>query len=296
MDARARAEAFVRWLRSFAEPELRIAAVDALFDQLDKRVRVEAAERSARAERSDRRTDRPEVPALSGDDLDEDAVAAMLDAICADAEQADGAAREAMLSIALAFQGARGRAHASRLRSAADRNARLSLARFLRGVPDGEDDPVPDAPERAREPVDARGRTLTLGERKALARKPDRAVLTRVLADPHPDVVRLLLDNPRLTEDDVVKLASKRPGRAEVLAEIARSPRWYRRPRVRLTLALNPATPPEIASMTVGLLARAELVLVASATHVPAAVRALCREHLARRPPSPLASGPTRLQ
>jgi hypothetical protein len=48
---------------------------------------------------------------------------------------------------------------------------------------------------------------------------------------------------------------------------------------------LNPDTPPEVASPISGLLVRQELRLVAEATHVAPQVRALCLEHLKRRPP-----------
>jgi hypothetical protein len=52
-----------------------------------------------------------------------------------------------------------------------------------------------------------------------------------------------------------------------------------------MALVLNPATPAEIAMRIAGLLLRPELETVARSPHVPAAVRALCREHLERRPP-----------
>jgi hypothetical protein len=129
------------------------------------------------------------------------------------------------------------------------------------------------------------GRPLTLGERKSLARRPDRETLLRLFADPHPDVMRRLLGNPRVTEDDVVRLAARRPGRAELLAEIARETRWVHRPRVRMALVMNPATPLEIAARIAGLLLRPELALVVASPGVPAPVRALCVEHLERRPP-----------
>ena len=50
------------------------------------------------------------------------------------------------------------------------------------------------------------------------------------------------------TEDDVIRLAAKRPNRPDVLVQIARSDKWMHRARVRLTLVLNPQTPPEVAS------------------------------------------------
>jgi hypothetical protein len=110
-------------------------------------------------------------------------------------------------------------------------------------------------------------------------------MMARLLRDPHPAVISRVLRNPRLTEDDVVHLAAKRPCRPDVLAEIARAPRWIHCARVRLAVILNPDTPAEIAVPIAGLLIRQELRLVVEATHVAPAVRALCIEHLARRPP-----------
>jgi hypothetical protein len=55
---------------------------------------------------------------------------------------------------------------------------------------------------------------------------------------------------------------------------------------VRLALVLNPATPLEIAIRYAGLLLRPELDLVARSPGVSPAIRALCLEHLERRPPA----------
>lgn len=132
-----------------------------------------------------------------------------------------------------------------------------------------------------------RGRPLTLGERKSLARRPPPHLLPTVLTDPHPDVIRNLLAAARLTEDDVVQLATRRPNKAEVLAEVARHPRWCQRPRVRMALVMNPTTPHEIAISMVALLRRNELQSVVIATALHPAVRAAASERLALRPPMP---------
>ena len=83
----------------------------------------------------------------------------------------------------------------------------------------------------------------TLGERRTLARSLDRLVITRVRRDPDPMVVRNLLKNPRLKEEDVVRIASTRPVRAQVLVDISQHRTWLNSPKVQLTLALNPFTP-----------------------------------------------------
>jgi hypothetical protein len=68
-----------------------------------------------------------------------------------------------------------------------------------------------------------------------------------LLRDPHPDVVRILLDNPHLVEDDVVHVAAARPGAPPSLALIAEHARWSARYAVRRALVLNPATPMHLA-------------------------------------------------
>jgi hypothetical protein len=87
------------------------------------------------------------------------------------------------------------------------------------------------------------GRPLTLGERRALAVRPSRRVIARALFDPHPMVALRLLGNPKVTEADVLRIASRRPSPPAVLAEVARHTRWRGRERVAAALAHNPGTP-----------------------------------------------------
>jgi hypothetical protein len=214
-----------------------------------------------------------------------------LDVLCARAEQAEPAAREALVALVDALQDPKLERSVQRLREEAVGVPHLALERLLRqpatssssslrSVPDPDDDRVPDY---------GRGRPLTLGERKSLARRPDRAMTERLFRDPHPDVIKQLLVNPKVTEEDVLSLAARRPCRPDVLIEIARSPRWSHRPRIRMALILNPDTPLETAGPLIGLLVRQELRLVATSTTVAASLRALCLEHLERRPPSSIA-------
>lgn len=224
-------------------------------------------------------------------------LAPVLDVLCARAEQAEPAARSALVSVVDALASGTLSDALQRLREEAVGQGLLALDRLIRPPPvtlypessrGGDDERGSESGGRVGKVVaDARGRTLTLGERKALARKPDRSVLARLLLDPHPDVIRKLLANPTLTEDDVLRLITRRPGRADVLLEIARAPRWLHRSRIRRALVLHPDTPPDLALRLCGLLLRQELKLVLSSTHVPQAVRAVCLEHLARRPPGP---------
>lgn len=106
----------------------------------------------------------------------------------------------------------------------------------------GQEDAL--APER---PLRPRGRPLTLGERKSLARSHRRDLLITLLRDPHPAVIRILLGNPRLTEPDVLRIASRRPSAPETLTMLARDPRWSVRYAVKCALVFNPYTPVPLA-------------------------------------------------
>lgn len=98
-----------------------------------------------------------------------------------------------------------------------------------------------------RGPPGNRHLDIPLGNRRALARGRDRFTLDRLLHDRDHRVIAILLDNPRIVERDVVRIAAMRPTRGEVLRTIAGHGRWSTRYRVRKALACNPWTPDAIA-------------------------------------------------
>ncbi|UQA61938.1 hypothetical protein [Polyangium aurulentum] len=207
-----------------------------------------------------------------------------LDAVSALAEQADPTAREVIAALVPLLSDPAQAAWIESLREVARREALLSLSRLLRRRGASKSVPPP-APEERGHAIEPGGRRLTLGERRALARRPTRATLDKLLADPHPMVISNLLANPRLTEDDVVRMAAQRPARREVIVEIAKSPSWVKRARVRMAIVLNPLSPPEISVPLLSLLIRPELEQVAGASFVPKVVRSAAMDLLARRPP-----------
>jgi hypothetical protein len=140
------------------------------------------------------------------------------------------------------------------------------------------------APERPLKPA---GRPLTLGERKALARTHRREQLLLLLRDPHPAVVAILLDNPHVTEADIVRIASARPGVPASLALVAAHPRWSVRHAVKRALVLNPATPLADAIRIATTLRRNELAELAADPALPEPLRRHAADvcaHSNRRP------------
>lgn len=155
-----------------------------------------------------------------------------------------------------------------------------ALARFLAAEPEDESTSgeLGDEDDREAPRSYEAGRPLTLGERKTLARKRDRDLLARVLRDPHPDVVRIVLDNPALTEIDVVRLCARRPISKDALLQVFRHTRWIVRYRVRLALALNPNTPEAVALQLLPHLTPEDRKEVQRSGDVSERVRAACAE------------------
>lgn len=139
----------------------------------------------------------------------------------------------------------------------------------------------------ARGAVDSKDMAASLGHRTQRARaerRPDR--LLRLCADPHPAVIRSLLQNPRLTEAHAVRIASRRPVDAAVLEEVARAPRFIARPAVRRAVAQNPYAAPALVVSLLPSLGRPDLVEIAASGTLHGAVRDAARALLAARTPA----------
>lgn len=138
-------------------------------------------------------------------------------------------------------------------------------------------EPGPAAEEAQRVPDFGMGRPVTLGERKSLARRNDREWIARVIRDPHPDVMRILLMNPKLTETDVVRLCARRPVAAEVLREVFQCSRWIVRYPVKVAIALNPYTPLDMSLQIAPLLRDQDRKRILDAVDLPPELHNACR-------------------
>lgn len=130
-----------------------------------------------------------------------------------------------------------------------------------------------DAPSQAERSLLPQHRPLTLGERKALARRPQGDLLDRLARDPEPDVIQALLSNTRLTEQEVVVIAALRPQRPANLRAVFRSRRWSTRYRVRRALVFNPHTPGDVALQVLTFLTASDLREVSQDGNLDGAVR-----------------------
>jgi len=130
---------------------------------------------------------------------------------------------------------------------------------------------------------EARMERLTLGDRRALSKGNVKDSLDRLLADPDPMVVQNILNNPRITEKEVLKIASRRPGSPRILRLVASHRRWSKNYAVRRAVAMNPYSPPRIAIGLIEFLLAQDLRLVAGDMTLHPQVRLTARDALKER-------------
>lgn len=86
----------------------------------------------------------------------------------------------------------------------------------------------------------------TIGERRFSARSTNILLLDKIGYDINPLVIKQLLLNPRMTEENVVKIAARRPNYTEVLKEIYNNKKWISQYNVKLAIISNPYSPPHL--------------------------------------------------
>jgi hypothetical protein len=120
-------------------------------------------------------------------------------------------------------------------------------------------------------------RGMSVGARLKLALRGNRDARTLLLRDANRLVQRFVLQNPRITDEEVIALAKNRNIDRELLDAICRRKEWVSNYQVRLSLATNPKTPLAMAVRFVPTLLPRDLRLLAKSKNVPAAVNGMAK-------------------
>jgi len=122
---------------------------------------------------------------------------------------------------------------------------------------------------------------MALGEKMTFGRIAGRAAISRLLADKNPTVVEAVLWNGRLTSQALLSAISDQRTPAEVLAQIARHPKWTNRGEIRAALAHNIKTPLAVSLGLLSGLPDRDLAALVGDSNVSQAVKMACRRVLA---------------
>jgi hypothetical protein len=111
--------------------------------------------------------------------------------------------------------------------------------------------------------------TMTVSEKLDLARKASKEARSILIRDSNKLVQLAVVNSPKITESEIIGLASNRQVSEDVLKEIAMNREWLRNYQVRLALANNPKTPLSVALAQVSYLNQRDLGLLAKSKGVP---------------------------
>lgn len=106
---------------------------------------------------------------------------------------------------------------------------------------------LPSAPAEIRRVAEelmvSRVPQLPIGQKLTLARRGPARVVGALLAEGHPQAIKLALANAFLTESQVLKVLAKAGVPERVVASIAQHAKWSRQYNIRAALVRNPHTP-----------------------------------------------------
>ncbi len=124
---------------------------------------------------------------------------------------------------------------------------------------------------------------IPIGEKLTLARRGPARVAGAILAEGHPQAMKLALGNSFLTESQVLKVIASAAVPERVVAAIAQHPKWSVQYNVRVGLIRNLHTPVPVVLAFLPNLTMRDLKDVAALETLPAHVRRYIETELARR-------------
>ena len=124
---------------------------------------------------------------------------------------------------------------------------------------------------------------IPIGQKLTLARRGPARVAGAILAEGHPQAVKLALANAFLTESQVLKVVASAAAPERVIAAIAQDAKWSVQYNVRVALIRNPHTRAPVALAFLPDLTMRDLKDVAALETVPSHVRRYIEKELERR-------------
>ena len=142
-------------------------------------------------------------------------------------------------------------------------------------------EPEPDVP--VNKSLYSQIQHMTVGERVKLALKGNRDARMILIRDPNRLIQRFVLQNPRLTDDEVITVARNRNLDVDLLRLIGDHKHWPRNYQVKLALVTNPKTPLATVLHFVSTLMERDIRLLAKSKSVSATVASMARRLLIQR-------------
>jgi hypothetical protein len=143
----------------------------------------------------------------------------------------------------------------------------------------------------AEEQLLARLPQTALGQKITLARRGPGRVASALVAEGHSKVVSIALNNPYLTESQLLKVLAREKLPSQIVLAIASHEKWANTYNIRLALLRHSATPKEMVLAFLPHIALPDLRVLASSGIVAEDLRNFLQAEIERRLQTPRAAG-----
>jgi hypothetical protein len=141
----------------------------------------------------------------------------------------------------------------------------------------------PDAAKPVNKSLYAQILDMKVGARIKLALKGNRDARMILIRDTNRLIQRFVLQNPRISDEEIIAVARNRNVDADLLRIIGDHKNWPRNYQVRLGLVSNPKTPTATALRYIGGLLERDLRLLSKSKNVSATIVSQVRRILLQR-------------
>jgi hypothetical protein len=121
---------------------------------------------------------------------------------------------------------------------------------------------------------------MSVSEKLDLARKGSKEARSILIRDSNKMIQLAIVQSPKITEGEVLMIASNRQIDAEVLKHIAISQEWMKNYQIRVALASNPKTPLAEAMKQIMYLKQRDLAVLAKSRSIPRALSVAAEQRL----------------
>ena len=135
----------------------------------------------------------------------------------------------------------------------------------------------PPEPKPAEGPLWMQIKAMSMGERTKLALRGNKEARAILIRDVNAQIQRLVMHNPRITEEEILQIAKDRNSDEELLSFIADSRDWAKVYGVRVALVENARTPTAKALRILPTLDEKELQRLGKSKQIPQVIAVQAR-------------------
>ncbi|MBI2413639.1 MAG: hypothetical protein HYV24_10580 [Deltaproteobacteria bacterium] len=122
--------------------------------------------------------------------------------------------------------------------------------------------------------------SMSMGQKVKLALSGNKSAREVLIKDSNKMIAVAVLKNPRITEDEILRLTSSKGTPEDLLRQVARNKEWVKNYNVKLGIVTNPKTPLAISVKMLDYVYDKDLVKLAKSKNVPSVLASTARRKM----------------